>query len=168
MREPVKEQLKKLRKARSELKKKEKELKFELAIESNIGKWKKIMDVRTACKKIVEDADLGMNMSLTKLELFPDYYVYQHPTKKKLKTDNRDEDWVKMYIGEMPMDATYGGATGEEIDLIATARKTRLNAWKRALSKKTKKKITTAVANRPEGDQVGVIKEKRSGFFGKS
>ena len=125
------------------------------------------MDLKSACNKLIEDANLGMKMSLTKIDLFPDYYVYQHPTKKKLKTDNRDEDWVKMYIGEMPMDKTYGGATGKEVDLLATARKTRLAAWKRALSKKTKKKITTAAAKRPEGDQISVVDEKKKGFFGK-
>lgn len=131
----VDDALKDLRKKKRELKTKERELKAEQALERNMDKWKKIIDVQQECRAILAKADLGMRMTLTKLDKFPDYYIYQHPGKKKLKTANRKELWVQQFLGEKPM-GKEGGTMGVEADLLATARKTRIAAWKRANAQK--------------------------------
>ena len=53
---------------------------------------------------------------------------------------------MKQYVGDTPMDKR-GGMTGDEADLIATARKTRLSAWKRAVNKKKRKQRVAAGGN---------------------
>lgn len=147
----VNEELKKVRSQKRALVKREKVLKAEQTLEKDIGKWQKIMDAKSACHKILKDADLGLRMSLAMLEKFPDYYVYQHPVNKKLKTANRNEEWVKHYIGVER--SPKGGLSGVEADLIDTARKSRLSAWKRATKRKKKKVLKplsgkTAAASR--------------------
>ena len=149
------DEMKSLRQEKRELVKREKELKEHIKLEKDMLKWQKIMDVRTACLELVKDAELGMSMKLSKLEKFPDYFLYQHPTKTKLKTHDRSEDWVKMYLGEIPMDAT-GGVTGDEADLLNTARKSRLRAWKR-LNKTVKKNTKTTTKTKTSGSGKGRI-----------
>jgi hypothetical protein len=126
-------ELKELQKEKRELKTRERELRENLKIEKDIQKWQKIMDVRSACRKLIKDAGLGM--SLTKLDKYPDYYIYQHPLDKKLKTADRNAEWVKKYVGEIPI-GKNGGPTGREEDLLSTARKSTLAAWKRMSKKK--------------------------------
>ena len=88
----VNEELKKVRSQKRALVKREKVLKAEQTLEKDIGKWQKIMDAKSACHKILKDANLGLRMSLAMLEKFPDYYVYQHPLNRKLKTANRNDN----------------------------------------------------------------------------
>ena len=171
---PVKEQLKKVRKEQRVLKKLEAELqadlKMELNIEKDIGRWKRIADARNACKKIIRDANIGSNMTLTKLENSPNLpsHIYQHPTQRDLKTSDRQQDWVKRFIGELPM-GPHGGAGGSLEDLIATARKTRLSAWKRARKKKTIR--TRTISNLSKAGKFkrtpeeAVVAAKKGGFF---
>ena len=144
----VSDELKDLQKKRRELAKREKELKAQTKIEKDIGKWQKIMDARSACLKILSDADLGMRMTLTRLEKFPDYYVYQHPVNKKLKTSNRNEEWVLHYIGEQR--SAKGGMSGNIEDLMNTARESRYKTWKR-LNNKTKKRTPVPFSGGKKG-----------------
>lgn len=139
----VDDELKELRKQKREILKQEKALKREKTLETKMDDWQKIVETREACKKIFRAAKLGNRMTLSKLDSFPNYYTYQHPFNKKLKTDNRDEYWVLEYIGEKPMGPT-GGVQGDEADLIATARKSRLAAWTRA--NKKQKRISRVLA----------------------
>ena len=74
---PLDAELKELRQKKRELAKREKQLKQEQQLEKDIEKWQKIMDAKHACENIIRDANLGMRMSLTRLDNFPDYYVYQ-------------------------------------------------------------------------------------------
>jgi len=127
------EELKEIQKKRRELKKREKDLKEHLKVEKDIKKWQKIMDVRAACNKVIRDANLGMSLTLSKLEKYPDYYVYQHPVLKKLKTSDINKDWVQKYLNNTD---PRGGTGGVEADLIATAVKSRVSAWKRMNKKK--------------------------------
>ena len=143
---PLKQELDELRKKKRDLAKREKQIKAEQKLEKDIEKWQRIMDVKSACEKLIKDADIGMKMNLKKLDSFPDYYIYQHPVNKKLKTADRNALWVKQYLDETPMDER-GGMQGVEADLIATARKTRLSAWKRAVNKKTRKQRVAAGGN---------------------
>jgi hypothetical protein len=131
----LKEELKELQKEKREMMKREKVLRQHLKVEQDIGKWKQIMDVRSACEKIIKDANLGMSMSLEKLSKYPDYFIYQHPVDKKLKTTDRNANWVKEYLGEIPMSGK-GGITGVEADLLDTARKSTMSAWVRMTKKK--------------------------------
>ena len=124
-----------LRQKKRDIVKRVKQLKLEVRLENDIEKWQKIMDAKSTCEKVITDANLGMRMSLSKLDKFPEYYVYQHPVKRKLKTANRNAEWVQQYLGAIPYGAT-GGITGDEADLLAAAKKTRLSAWKRAVKKK--------------------------------
>lgn len=155
----VSKELKEVRQKKRDLNKREKQLKQEAKLEKDIEKWQKIMDAKTTCERVIADANLGMRMSLTKLDNFPDYYVYQHPVNKKLKTADRQQRWVKEYLGEAPM-GSQGGMTGVEADLLATARKTRLTAWKRALKKKK------AQAKYTSGGSGGSGKTKAVGSLG--
>ena len=132
------EQLKELKANQRKLKKKEKELKENLKVEKDILKWQKIMDVRSACNKLIQDAELGMRMTLTKLDKYPEYYVYQHPVHKKLKTADRNEEWVRKYIGEVEH-GKQGGLSGDIQDLINTARKSTLASWKRMNARKKRR-----------------------------
>jgi len=140
------EQMASLRKQKREIAKQEKELREGIKLQSDMGKWQKIMDVRSACKKLIADANIGA-MSLTKLEKFPEYIVYQHPVKKSLKTSDRNEEWVKRYLGEIPMDEK-GGMVGDEDDLLGTARRTMMRAWKRMGAKKKKVDKYTKKSNK--------------------
>lgn len=158
----VDDALKDLRKKKRELKTKERELKAEQALERNMDKWKKIIDVQQECRAILAKADLGMRMTLTKLDRFPDYYIYQHPVNKKLKTANRKELWVQQYLGEKPI-GERGGLTGVEADLLATARKTRISAWKRA---NAKKKRVEKVLSQSATKKGGSGKDKAVGSVG--
>ena len=136
----VDDELKKVREQKRELKKRERELKEERALEKGMVKWKNIMDAKAACEKIIEATDLGMKMTLTQLDKFPTFYIYQHPYYKKLKTSNRNDEWVKEYLGEIKM-GPKGGRTGVEADLLESARKSTLAAWKRANKKKKKVRV---------------------------
>ena len=137
----VSDELKSVRKEKRQLAKKERELLLETKIEKDMQKWRKIGELKADCNKLIKDADLGMRMNLTKLDRHPEYYIYQHPVHKKQKTGNRDEQWVKEYIGDArPQD---GGITGTIEDLIGCARKSRLASWKRMLRKEARKKKYT-------------------------
>ena len=142
------EQLKDVKEKQRSLKKKEKELKEHIAVEKDIVKWQKIMDLRADCVQLVLKADLGISMSLTKLDKYPDYYIYQHPVKKHLKTANRQAEWVKQYVGEVSL-GNQGGVTGDLEDLITTARKSTIAAWKR-MNKKAKR-VTKVKLLKPKG-----------------
>jgi len=131
----IQDELKKIRKEKRALVKREKDLKTETSIEKDTDRWQRIMDAKVACYKIIKSANLGKSMNLTKLEKFPDFYIYQHPTQRDRRTNNRNELWVQQYIGEKPMDLT-GGVSGVEADLLDTAQKTRFAAWKRVNKKK--------------------------------
>ena len=149
------EELKELQKEKREMKKREKESKEHLKVEKDIQKWQKIMDVRSACKKVIKDANLGMSMSLSKLDKYPDYYIYQHPVNKRLKTADRNEEWVQQYLGKIPM-GEQGGISGDEADLIATARKSTVTAWKRMTKKKkTVKKFMSGKGSTGKGRTSG-------------
>lgn len=169
----VNDKLKKISKDKRALKKREKELKLELKLEKlldkDMVKWKKIMALRDACNKLIKDADLRINMNMKKLDKYPEYYEYQHPSYRYLKTNNRQEEWVRIYCGEIIPHP--GGAQGVEEDLLSTAKKTRLAVLKREMRKKSKrakliselskvgefKKMPSAVAD--------AVAEKKSGFF---
>ena len=134
----VNSELKKVRKSKRDLANREKALKAERALEKDIEKWQRIMDAKAACNKIIKEYNIGNRMTLTRLDNFPDYYIYQHPVHKKLKTSDRNVAWVRQYLAEIPMGSAEGSLTGVEEDLTGTARKSRLAAWKR-INKKTKK-----------------------------
>ena len=126
----VSKELTELRQKKRDLAKREKQLKAEAKLEKEIEKWHKIMTAKQACEKIIRDSNIGIRMSLKKLDTFPDYYIYQHPTKTKLKSADLNAEWVQEFL-----------RTGTEAALLAQAKKTRLRAWKRAVGKK--KKVNT-------------------------
>jgi len=168
----VNDKLKKISKDRRALKKREKELKLELKLEQllekDMVKWKKVMALKDAVNKLISDADLRIKMNMKKLDKYPEYYEYQHPTKKTLKTNNRQEQWVRFYCGDEPN--PKGGRVGVEEDLLSTAKKTRLSALKREMVKKSKRAALTLKLSK-EGwrisgsDAPRVVAEKKSGFF---
>lgn len=145
----VDEEIKRLQSARRELVKQEKILKEEKRLQKDMEKWVKIMELRAQCEKMLDNADIGMRFNLKKLVSFPAYYVYQHPTNGKLRTSDRNAEWVKQYLGEIPY-GDKGGMTGVEADLIDTARKSTLRTWKREL-KKGRKLTTKQVATTKGG-----------------
>jgi hypothetical protein len=165
----VNDKLKKISKDRRALKKREKELKLELKLEGvlkkDLVKWKKIMALRDACNKLIKDADLRINMNMKKLDKYPEYYEYQHPTKKTLKTNNRQEEWVRFYCGDEPN--PKGGSVGVEEDLLSTAKKSRLSALKRGIVKKSKRaKLLSKLSKIGEFKRTPpAVAEKKSGFF---
>ena len=143
----VEKELKDLRKRQKAIEKKIKQLDGTSIIEKGMAKWEKISNVKYACEKLIRDAKLGSDFnSLLKLHKWPNYYIYQHPLKKQLKTDDINEEWVQYFIGNIPHDPKdtgkmdrYGswqekGEKGLTI-LRETAAKTRMGAWKRAKKK---------------------------------
>ena len=143
----VDKELKDLRKRQKEIEKKIKQLDGTSTIEKGMAKWEKISNVKSACEKLIKEAKLGNDFnSLLKLHKWPDYYIYQHPAKKQMKTADINADWVQFFIGNIPHDPrnrarmeTLGnivveGEAGLKL-LRETAAKTRMGSWKRAKKK---------------------------------
>jgi len=168
----VNDKLKKISKDRRALKKREKELKLELKLEGvlkkDLVKWKKIMALKVAVNKLISDANIGSAMNMKKLDKYPEYYEYQHPVKRGWKTNNRQEEWVKIYCGELGQERN--DIQGVEEDLLSTAKKTRLSALKREMVKKSKKaalmlKLSKRGWKVSGPDAPPAVAEKKSGFF---
>lgn len=127
------------------LQKEKKKLAEDAKLAEQMEPWGLIEDVREKCEQILKDANLPHYANtLAKLSQFPKgNYKYQHPIHKDLKTNNRDADWVKIFIGESPV-GKHGGVTGTIEQLESTALYSRMAAWKRKRNKKQKVAKTKA------------------------
>ena len=68
--------------------------------------WKKLEDIKEMIYKALKDSGLNTRYSLNSLATkVPDFYLYQHPTKKILKSSDKNDDWVKAYCKNGSIDA---------------------------------------------------------------
>lgn len=137
-------ELKELKKQQKAIEKKIKQLDGTSTIEKGMAKWEKISNVKSACEKLIKEAKLGRDFdSLLKLHKWPDYFIYQHPSKKQLKTADINADWVQFFIGNIPHDPKNRGQMERFGTMVVegeaglkmlrdTAAKTRMGTWKRA------------------------------------
>ena len=140
-------ELKELKKQQKAIEKKIKQLDGTADIAKGMAKWEKISNVKSACEKLIKEAKLGRDFdSLLKLHNWPEYFIYQHPGKKTLKTSDINAEWVQYFIGNIPHDprdigqaerlgtAQQKGEAGLQT-LRETADKTKKRIWKTATKK---------------------------------
>jgi len=120
------------------LKKQESSIREQRDLEKDMSGWQTIMDVRSACEKLVREAKIGKRYTLSKIAKHPTFYIYQHPHKRELRSSNINADWVQKYIGNKSP-GPGGGRTGSIEDLLETARVSTLRTWKRLNKKDVKK-----------------------------
>jgi len=135
-------ELREIRKEQKILEKRTKELTQEKSLETDMKRWQEIMTVKAALQGVVLNSGLPKRMTLQKIADYPDFYIYQHPTKKSLRSSNRNDEWVRKYCGDIPMGAA-GGSQGTEADLIETARTSTMRTWKRLNKKQNPEGIKT-------------------------
>ena len=103
--------------------------------------WKKLEDIKKMVSQALKDSGLSGAYDLKKIATkVPDYYIYQHPTKKILKTNDKQAQWVVDFLKR-----------GSEQTLIDTANKTR-NEYFISQTTKTKKRNKTTTNTPPTTD----------------
>ncbi len=96
---------------------------------ASVGRWKEMTEVKKSIKEIMR-GNATYGISLEKLMKMQEYYIYQHPTNTKLKTSNKDVQWVVDFLKR----------DGTEAELLETANKSRPKAWVKMNPKKARKK----------------------------
>jgi len=123
-------ELRRLAQSKRSIEKEMRMIKKNQALMSSVGKWKEMTEVKYSIKELMRNS-ATYGVSLDKLMKMQEYYIYQHPTNSKLKTSNKNADWVKDFL-----------KSGRESQLIDTANKSRPKAWVKMNPKKKRKSPT--------------------------
>ena len=135
------EELKKIRAEKRRLIKRENELKGQKKALKDIEKFKQLLKLREEIREIhlkaqeqAEELAKSNGVSLTSLsKLKTKTFLYQHPTRRTLKADDKNEPWVKDALNGV------GGNKWTLEDLENTALNSQLRSYNRAKSRKGKK-----------------------------
>ena len=92
--------------------------------------WRKLQSVKDMVLSSLEEMGLSGQYDLKSLaNKVPDYYSYQHPTKKILKSSDKTDAWVQDYLKK-----------GDEDTLIETANNSRYEFFVKQTTKTRKRK----------------------------
>jgi hypothetical protein len=135
------DELKKIRAEKKKLTKRENELKGHKKALKDIEKFKAILKVREEVDEIhskamaqAKEVARANGVSLSTLDKIKTKgYLYQHPLDKKLKSNNKNDGWVKDVLTE------GGSVTFTLQELEDTALHSQLQSFNRARSRKVKK-----------------------------
>ena len=135
------EELRKIRKEKRKLIARENQLKGTKKVLKDLESFKKLIklkeqikDLRNEthkkCEKLAKDNGTSLN---TLAKLPNTLYIYQHPTDKVLKSNDKTDEWVKRATTERENSITY------TLDMLET---TALNTQLKAFNRKRKRKKT--------------------------
>ena len=144
------EELKKIRAEKRKLIKREKELKGQKKALKDIDKFKELLKLKEEIREIhskayarAEELVKSKGVSLTSLsKLKTKTYLYQHPTRRTLKADDKSVPWVRDALNGV------GGNKWTLEDLENTALNSQLRSFNRAKSRKGKK-ATKRASDKP-------------------
>lgn len=147
--EKLKIELKELKTAnRKKEREKQKQLKLlaeQATMERDATAWQEITQIKKMVNDQLKGNKLTQRYNLKDISAMPDYFTYQNPDNKKLKTNNQDDKWVKEYLN--------GG--GNIKTLMNTATESRVSVWKRIKFKRPQSsKTTTAETPKPKPSKV--------------
>ena len=110
--------------------------------------WKKLEEIKKLVKDKLASSGLSGKYDLKKLaNKVPDYYIYQHPTNKILKTNNQYAGWVVEYCKKGSIDTLIETANkGRNTFFVTRTTKTK---------KRTKKAISTSLVKTPKSGLLG-------------
>ena len=136
--EKLKTELKELKtKNRQAEREKQKQLKLlaeQARMATDAEVWKEVTQIKEMVNKQLKANKITQRYNIKDISAMPDFYTYQNPNNKKLKTNDKDADWIKEYLA--------GGGT-EKI-LLETAAASRVSVWKKIKFKRTANKSTAA------------------------
>jgi hypothetical protein len=123
--EVLKEEIKSIKaENRKQEREKQKELKKLAALarmDGDVAVWKEITKLKEMVNQQIKANKLTARYSIKDISTMPDFFTYQNPDNKKLKTNNKDDKWIHEYLN----------AGGKEITLIETAAENRIAIWKK-------------------------------------
>ena len=138
----ARKEITRLQKEKRQLEKDIKHIRRESKLAESVDRWKEISNVRNKVIETIKTNSATKGFSLKRLMSMQEYYIYQNPNLHKLKTSNKDADWVQEWMKR-----------GNSIEkLIETANMTRPSAW-RKMNPVRKKKTTTEAPKNKEKKQ---------------
>jgi len=138
-----KEQIKNLRDRQRQIDREIEEIKERSVLAQEMSVWMKITEIKNDIQSRIDAENIPY--TLRKIATLPSHYIYQHPQNLKLKSSNLDDDWVKEHLAKK---------SGSVEELVATADKTRMSTWKRAIATKKRKGNS---GDEEDGSGVGVL-----------
>ena len=127
----ARKEITRLQKEKRQLEKDIKHIRRESKLAESVDRWKEISNVRNKVIETIKTNSATKGFSLKRLMSMQEYYIYQNPNLHKLKTSNKDADWVQEWL-----------KSGNGIEkLIETVNTTRPSAW-RKMNPVRKKKTT--------------------------
>jgi len=117
---------------------KEQQERIEMSKDTEV--WVELTKVKEQVSLMLKNNSLTSAYTLQSLSQIPNHFNYQHPTNKKLKTNNKDEEWVRSFLDN----------GGTEKQLLEQADKGRSNLWKRIKFKRPKSATKTKTTTTPK------------------